>query len=196
MPLYPVMLDLTDIACLIVGGGTVAARKATELVTCGALVTVISPVICAPLRELGVFQILERHHQPGDGASFQLVMTATDDPSVNALVAAEARANGQWVNAADDPENCSFILPALIRRGPVTIAVSTGGASPSLAGWLRDRIASSVGPEVGDAAESLAAERAALHARGQTTEGIDWRTRIEELLGSASHPELPPSVSS
>ena len=186
MPLYPVMLDLTDVRCLIVGGGTVAARKASELVACGALVTVISPVICPELRALAVAQLLERKHQPGDGSDFQLIMTATDDPAVNALVAREARARNQWVNAADDPENCSFILPALIRRGPVTIAVSTGGASPSLAGWLRDRIGASVGPEVGDAAEALAAERAALHKRGETTEGIDWRSRIEELLGTAS----------
>ncbi len=195
MPLYPVMLDLTDVRCLIVGGGTVAARKATELVTCGAAVTVISPVICPALRALPVARLLERKHQAGDGRDFQLILTATDDPMVNALVASEARACGQWVNAADDPENCSFILPALIRRGPVTIAVSTGGASPSLAAWLRDRIAISVGPEVGDTAETLAAERAALHARGETTEGIDWRTRIEALLGSATPPSAtPPSA--
>ena len=183
--LYPVMLDLTDIRILIVGGGVVASRKAKPLVECGALVTVISPVVSDDMRAVGVSSIVERSYEPGDGAGFQLIMTATDVRAVNALVAYEARAAGQWVNSADDPDNCSFILPALIRRGPVTIAVSTGGASPSLAGWLRDRIGDSVGPEVGDAALELLAERTALHDQGKTTEGIDWRPRIEALLGSA-----------
>lgn len=183
--LYPVMLDLTNIRILIVGGGVVASRKAKPLVECGARVTVISPVVSDDMRAVGPAEIIERGYEPGDGTGFQLIMTATDVRSVNALVAQEARANGQWVNSADDPDNCSFILPALIRRGPVTIAVSTGGASPSLAGWLRDRIGDSVGPEVGAAALELLAERTALHAQGKTTEGIDWRPRIEELLGSA-----------
>ncbi len=183
--LYPVMLDLTDIRILIVGGGVVASRKAKPLVECGARVTVISPVVSDDMRAVGVAEMIERAYQPGDGAGFQLIMTATDVRSVNALVAEEARAAGQWVNSADDPENCSFILPALIRRGPVTIAVSTGGASPSLAGWLRDRIGDNVGPEVGDVAMELLAERATLHEQGKTTEGIDWRPRIEQLLGSA-----------
>jgi precorrin-2 dehydrogenase / sirohydrochlorin ferrochelatase len=186
--LYPVMLDLTDIRILIVGGGVVASRKAKPLVECGARVNVISPAVSDEMRAVGVAEIIERAYQPGDGAGFQLIMTATDVRSVNALVAEEARAAGQWVNSADDPENCSFILPALIRRGPVTIAVSTGGASPSLAGWLRDRIGDSVGPEVGDAALELLAERTALHEQGKTTEGIDWRPRIEQLLGAAKRP--------
>jgi precorrin-2 dehydrogenase / sirohydrochlorin ferrochelatase len=181
--LYPVMLDLADVRCLIVGGGAVATRKAKELVACGARLTVIAPFVSEGLRAMPLAEILERGYQSGDGDGFQLIMTATDNRDVNALVAQDARAAGQWVNSADDPDNCSFILPALIRQGPVTVAVSTGGASPSLAGWLRDRIGTSIGPDVGAAAEALAADRAALHAAGKTTEGIDWRPRIEQLLG-------------
>jgi precorrin-2 dehydrogenase / sirohydrochlorin ferrochelatase len=191
MPLYPVMLDLTDVPCLIVGGGMVATRKATELVNCGAKITVIAPFISPAMRALGIVDLVERPYRAGDAAGFQLVMTATDNTAVNAQVAAEARASAQWVNSADDPPNCSFILPALIRSGPITVAVSTAGASPALAGWLRDRIAATVGPEVAEAAETLAAERAALHREGRTTEGIDWRSRIEALLGNPHSDESP-----
>jgi precorrin-2 dehydrogenase / sirohydrochlorin ferrochelatase len=180
------MLDLTDVPCLVVGAGAVAARKARELVICGARVTVISPEISPAMRALAVAEIRERTYQSGDTAGFHLVMTATDKPAVNAQVACEARSGGQWINSADDPTNCSFILPALLRRGPLTVAVSTAGSSPALAGWLRDRLAEAIGPEFAEAAETLAAERAAIHDDGQTTEGLDWLSRIRELLADTS----------
>ena len=180
------MLDLTDVPCLMVGAGAVAARKVRELVLCGARVTVISPQISPAMRSLAVAEIRERGFVTGDTAGFHLVMTATDRPEVNAQVAAEARSAGQWINSADDPMNCSFILPALLRRGPLTVAVSTAGSSPALAGWLRDRLSEAIGAEFAAAAETLAAERAALHEDGKTTEGLDWMTRIRELLGDTS----------
>jgi precorrin-2 dehydrogenase / sirohydrochlorin ferrochelatase len=199
------MLDLNDVPCLVVGAGPVATRKARELVVCGARVTVISPEVSPEMQALAVHAIHTRSFQPGDTAGFHLVMTATNHPAVNAAVAAEARSLGQWINSADDPANCSFILPALLRRGPLTVAVSTAGSSPALAGWLRDRLSEAVGPEFATAAETLAAERAAIHEDGQTTEGLDWLSRIRELLGdtslgrgespSATHePVAPPSL--
>jgi len=110
-------------------------------------------------------------------------MTATDDPAVNAAVAADATAAGIWVNSADDPANCSFILPAVARRGTVTVAVSTGGASPALATRLRDDIASTVLTErVEAAAADLARQRDEVHASGASTESIDWTQRVADAL--------------
>jgi precorrin-2 dehydrogenase/sirohydrochlorin ferrochelatase len=119
-------------------------------------------------------------------AGSQLVVTATDDPAVNAQVAADAKAARIWVNSADDPDNCTFILPAVARAGRTTVAVSTGGASPALAQHLRDVVAADVlTPEVLAAADTLAAERDAVHAEGGSTEGLDWATRLRELLPRA-----------
>jgi siroheme synthase-like protein len=88
-----------------------------------------------------------------------------------------------WVNSADDPANCSFILPAVTRRGPVTVSVGTDGASPALARHLRDRIAAEVlGPEVERAAAELARQRAEFHAAGVSTETIDWTDRLRQAL--------------
>jgi siroheme synthase-like protein len=101
------------------------------------------------------------------------VIAATDDPAVNRQVHDDADAAGVWVNAADDPANCTFTLPAVLRRGSVTVSVATGGASPALAAWLRDRLAGSeVGPEYEVLADLLAEARAA-GPRG------DWRNILD-----------------
>jgi siroheme synthase-like protein len=107
------------------------------------------------------------------------VVTATGDPSVNRAVFEDGEAAGVWVNSADDPGSCSFILPAVVRRGPVTVAVGTGGHSPALASWLRDRLASEVGPEVEVLAAVLAAERDARQAAGESTEALDWQKALD-----------------
>ena len=127
---YPVFLDLTGVPVLVVGGGAIALRKATGLVDAGAVVTVVAPVVVPELAHL-VAQVHVRRYADGEAASYQLVITATDDAAVNARVAADARGAQVWANSADDPQNCSFILPAVARRGLVTVAVSTGGASPA-----------------------------------------------------------------
>ena len=129
---YPVTLNVSGRRCLVVGGGRVAARKVQGLVACGAEVTVIAPSICAELVALGPSRIrLERRsYAPGDVAGFRLVISATGDPHVDGTVSAEAEALGIWVNSADDPAHCTFIVPSVHRDGPLTIAVSSGGASP------------------------------------------------------------------
>jgi siroheme synthase-like protein len=108
-----------------------------------------------------------------------LAIAATDDPEVNRQVHADAQAARVWVNAADDPEACAFTLPAVVRQGPVTVAVSTGGHSPALAGWLRDQVAGLLGPEIGRLAELLSEARDELQAAGRSTEGIDWRRALD-----------------
>ena len=132
---YPISLDLSNRPCLVVGAGAVATRKVRGLLDSGARVTVIAPDISEEMRSLASrLEALEpRTFQPDDVAGFRLVVTATGDPAVDGAVAAEADAAGVWVNSADDPAHCSFILPAVHRDGAVTIAVSTAGLSPALA---------------------------------------------------------------
>jgi siroheme synthase-like protein len=180
--LYPVFLDLGDVPVLLVGGGQVASRKAEGLVAAGARLTVVAPIVVPATRALAAV-VHEREYRAVDLAGHQLVITATDVAAVNAQVAADAKAAGIWVNSADDPEHCTFILPAIARRGPLIAALSTGGASPALAGRLRDRIAAEVlTPAAESAAIELARQRAAIHAVGGSTESIDWTDRVTAAL--------------
>lgn len=175
---YPVNLRVDGRRCLVVGGGPVAARKARGLLEAGAVVHVVATEVGAEMRALAVTWE-ERPFATGDTGGHRLVLTATDDPEVNTAVAAEADAAGIWVNSADDPDNCTFILPALVRQGPVMVTVGTGGASPALAAWLRDRIGADLGPEYAALAELLAEAREEIRAQGRSTEGLDWKSALE-----------------
>jgi siroheme synthase-like protein len=187
-PVYPVALVIEGRACLVVGAGAVAARKVAGLVACGAEVTVIAPVVGSGVAALaspsgstgpGTVRVERRPYRAGDAARFRLVVTATGIAAVDRAVARDAELAGVWVNTADDPEGCSFLLPAVHREGPVAIAVSTGGASPALAAWLRDRVAVVVGPETSTLAELLSGVRRDLRAVGRSTEGVDWRRVLD-----------------
>ena len=177
-PLYPVNLVLAGRPCLVVGGGTVAARKVAGLLAAGAVVTVVAPEVTDEVRAAGV-TVVERSYRPADVAGMWLVITATDDPTVNQAVQADGDAGGVWVNAADDPASCSFILPAVVRQGPVMVTVSTSGYSPALATWLKGHVSAELGPEVAVLAGMLGDAREALHAAGRSTEGIDWRSALD-----------------
>lgn len=180
-PLFPAMLDLADRPVLLVGAGRVALRKAGQLLACGARVTVLAPEIDPGFDSLPV-TIERRPFAPGDTSGFRLVLTATGDTAVDQAIFDEADAAGLWVNSADDPERCSYILPAVHRQGPITISVSTAGSSPALASWLRAELGALIGPEFSQIAEELASERAAVQATGASTEDIDWRPIIESKL--------------
>ncbi len=179
---FPVALDLRGVDVLVVGGGRIAARKARSLLDAGAVVTAVAPRFDEEFPAEATR--ITRSYEADDIRGRMLVISATDDDS-GARASVDAAAAGTWVNVADDPERCTCHLPAVLRHGPVTVAVSTGGASPALAGWIRDRIADVIGPEVGVVAESLATTRAAMHARGESTEAIDWRPIIEAALAQA-----------
>ncbi len=179
---YPVFLQLDDVPVLLVGGGNIARRKAEALFEAGARLTVVAPHIAAELAEQAA-ECRLRGYRSSDIVGHRLVMTATDDPEVNAQVGRDATAVGVWVNSADDPANCSFILPAVARDGAVTVAVSTGGASPALASHLR-REAQQWIEQIGAAAaaNTLAAQRAELRGQGISTESIDWSDRVRDAL--------------
>ena len=151
---YMACLDLEGRSCLVVGGGSVGLEKARGLLDCGADVTVVAPAIRSELRELPV-ELIERPFDEADLEGRQLVIAATSDAAVNTEVFAAAERRRVFCNVADVPELCSFILPAVHREGPITIAVSTGGASPALAQWLRARIAETIGPEHARIADQL-----------------------------------------
>ena len=185
-PLYPVGLVVDGRRCLVVGGGRIAARKVAGLRGCGAQVHVIAPEITDEIRKTPGITFDERPYEKGDADGFRLVVTATGDPTTDGDVSADADAHGIWVNSADDPANCTFTLPAVLRRGPLTVAVSTGGHSPALATWLRDQIAARVGPEYETLVELLSEARAEIQAADQSTEDVDWRkaltTEMLELI--------------
>lgn len=181
---YPIFLDLEGVAVLVVGGGPIALRKAAGLAEAGAIVTAIAPDLVDGFDSVAR-RIERRRYRRGDVADYQLVIAATNDPAVNAQVAADARAKRVWVNSADDPNNCSFILPAVARRGPLIVAVSTGGASPALASRMRTSIADTyLTAAVEAAAIELASQRAEIHASGASTEDIDWAERVDAALAA------------
>lgn len=128
---FPINLNLAGRPVLVVGGGRIAHRKVQQLLACGADVTVLAPHVIEELAQLNV-HVLRREYVDGDIAGFRLVITATGDVDVDQRIFDEAEERGIWVNSADDPERCTFTLPAVHRQGPVMVTVSTGGASPAL----------------------------------------------------------------
>ena len=180
---YPVALLLQNRWCLVVGGGEIAERKARGLLTAGARVRVVAKEVLPPMRSLagtaGVESVEERPYRRGEVAGYWLAMAATGDSDVNRAVYEDGEAAGVWVNSADDPASCSFILPAVARQGPVSVAVSTSGYSPALASWLKSHAAEHMGPELAELAELLAEARAKLKAQGRSTEQVDWRPSLD-----------------
>jgi len=152
MKTYPIFAVIEDQPCLVVGGGAVGERKVRDLLAAGARVTVVSPALTPGLAALaarGKIRHLPVAFTPAQVEGMALVMAATDDPEVNARVSAAAQARAIWVNVADEPEHCTFIVPAQVRRGDLTLAISTGGASPALARRLREELQQHFGPEYG-----------------------------------------------
>jgi precorrin-2 dehydrogenase / sirohydrochlorin ferrochelatase len=165
---YPVMLDLAGRTALVVGGGEVARRKAADLLAAGARVRVVAPRICPALGEMAEseqLEIAQQEYAADDLDEVVLAVAATDSREVNAQVASDCEAYSVWCNVVDDPELCSFIVPAVVRRGPLVIAVSTCGASPTAAGRIARQIEAAFGPEYGAWLEALAAARAAVQSQ-------------------------------
>ena len=183
---YPVALDLHGVDVLVVGGGPVAARKVAGLAGAGAVVRVVAPEVSAAMEgevDAGHVEVLSRRpFQPSDLDGVRLVITATGTVADHE-VAAAATAAGIWVNAADRPVDCSFILPAVVRNGSVSIAVSTDGTSPALAQRLRDEAAGMLTDDVAALADRLAGQRASIKEQGGSTEQHDWSSEIDAVLG-------------
>ncbi len=176
---YPVNLTLDGRRCLVVGGGKIALRKVEGLLACGGRVLVVAPAVVPELLALDGVTFEQRRWRPEDLGGMWLVIAATDVPAVNRAVFAAGQQAGVWVNGADDPANCSFTLPSVVRRGDLQVAVSTAGRSPALATWLRRRIEGEIGPEYSTLLDLLASERDSLKAAGRSTEGLDWNSALD-----------------
>lgn len=179
------MLDLRDSAVVVFGGGRIATRKVSDLMSTGARVTVISPTLSPRLarwaRE-GRLRHRARSYRRGDLKGSRLAIAATSDPREQQRIAAEARSSATWVNVVDQPALCDFLAPAVFRRGYLTITVSTDGRSPALARWLKQRLSTVVGPEYAVLTTMLAAVRAQLRAAGASPAAR--RRKTDQLMAS------------
>jgi precorrin-2 dehydrogenase/sirohydrochlorin ferrochelatase len=183
-PLFPIAVRLENVPCLVVGGGRVAARKTGSLLECGAEVTVVAPRPCPEIEAMPV-TLIRREYEAGEVANYRLVIAATGLSDVDGAVFRDGETAGVMVNAADDMASCRYFLPSVLRRGPVTVAVSTAGKSPFLASWLRRRLADVVGPEFSQLANLLGAARRELKEAGLSTEAADWSSLLDDDLLSA-----------
>lgn len=137
---YPIYVDLQNKPVLVVGGGTVAFRKVKTLLEHGAIVRIVSPKLLPELMELVDFVQCfweEKRYAPNDLGDALLVFSCTEDEEVNSMVAQNSRQEYRLINVVDDPEKCTFIVPSIMERGDLSIAVSTGGSSPIVARQIR-----------------------------------------------------------
>jgi precorrin-2 dehydrogenase / sirohydrochlorin ferrochelatase len=177
MGYYPIFLELRGRRCLVIGGGVIAERKVHGLLAAEAAVTVVSPQLTALLADWSQHEALEhvaRAYQEGDMRGYHLVFVATDDGAVNAAVAREGRERGIWVNAADDPAYCDFILPAVVRRGTLSIAIATGGTSPALTRAIREELQEYFTEDYGLLAAVAAEVRLQLRTDKRMVPGPRW----------------------
>jgi siroheme synthase-like protein len=186
MALYPVFIEAKGRRVLVIGGGHVGAEKVRGLLNGEADITVVSPDLLPELREhtdAGRIAHIPRPYEESDlDGGWEWVMVATDDGAINAEVAAAAKKRRLWVNAADDPKNCDFILPAVVRKGKITLAASTSGASPALARRLREELDAYLTEDMPALADLLAEVRQEVRARGIKIENDTWQTAIDEQL--------------
>ena len=172
MSFYPVNLNIHKRFCLIIGGGEVAARKVEQVLACGAKVAVISPKACPRIRELaaeGRMEWRRRDYCPGDLRGAFLVFAATDKAEVQQQVIDEAKERDILLNSADNPEACTFQVPATVRQGELLLAISTGGGSPAVAAWIRKRLEREFGPEYGVLVRLFSSIRGAVLGDGSSS---------------------------
>lgn len=174
--LYPIFLDLSGRRCVVVGGGEVANRKARKLLQARAEVVVISPEV-RPELESVASEVHRRPYENGDLEGAHLAFAATDAREVNAAVAWEAKERDIPVNVADRPSEGDFALPSTLRRGRLQVAVSTGGASPTLAARIRHELEGLFGAEWAGIVEELGRAREA-----GTKTGGEWEEVVEGCL--------------
>ncbi|MDA1348427.1 MAG: bifunctional precorrin-2 dehydrogenase/sirohydrochlorin ferrochelatase [Chloroflexi bacterium] len=182
---YPVFIDVKDRPCVVIGGGNIGEEKVHKLLDCDAKVVVISPEVNKGVQELVDGERVtwhRREYQDGDLEGSFIAIAATDDNGVNRRIAAEAEQRNVLLNVVDVTHLCTFIAPSVARRGEVSIAVSTGGASPALARKFREELTSSRLLEYADLAPLLSDARNELKRQGKTVDGDRWQTCLTEDL--------------
>ncbi|MBN1382987.1 MAG: bifunctional precorrin-2 dehydrogenase/sirohydrochlorin ferrochelatase [Deltaproteobacteria bacterium] len=190
MKYYPIGLDIVDKKCIVVGGGDVAERKAIKLLDYGARVGVVSRDLTPCLRDMakeGTIVHIDSDYQKEHISGAFLVIGATNRPVVNTQLSIDAREQGILINAVDNPPECDFILPALLERGDLVIAVFTGGNSPALAKKLRIQLEDHFGPEYEIFLNIMGEVRQKVLAKGLPSEE---NKRIFELIIDSDMPKL------
>lgn len=191
MDLFPIMVRLESRSCIVVGAGEVAAAKTTTLLGCGARVTVIAPratdLVQQQARE-GRLTWRSREFVPADLEGAFLVIAATNSPAVNEQVFRAGKERGVLCNVVDDPENCDFYYPAVVHRGALQIAISTGGHSPALAHRLRVELEQQFGPEYEQWVEQMGSERRKILARDMSDD--QRRELLEQIAGREAYEDF------
>ena len=198
MRYYPISLNIQGKRCVVVGGGSVALRKVKMLLECGAKVSVISPTLDPDLAELfeeKSIDVIQRNYERGDLKGAAVVVSATDTKEINHKVAEEAKRAGALVNVADDPEPSDFIVPSFLRRGDLTIAVSTGGKSPAIARKVRMRLEEDFGQEYATLLSLTEDVRATLKKNGTHVDSEAWQEALDldllvQLVKAGQHEEV------
>lgn len=180
--LYPVNISLEGQRALVVGAGRIAARKIEGLAEAGARITVVAPAAVTDIASNPRIRWHERTYRRGEVASYRIAIAATGDPEVDGQVFTDADAAGVLVNSADDPAHCSFTLPAILRRGPLQVTVSTRGSSPAAASWIRDQLAGYITSDHERLLELLSRTREELRSEGRSTEHAGWRSALADGL--------------
>ena len=181
-PYYPVFLSIRGKKCVVIGGGQVARRKVMILLEHGASVEVVSPDLCSELSQLaesGKIRVLPRSYRAGDLQDAVIAIAATNNSNINLEVVKEARKRRVLVNVVDDAESSDFIAPSYMRRGDITIAVSTGGRSPALARKIRTRLEKDFGDEYALLALLLNEVRAEVKRQGIKVNGDAWQETLD-----------------
>ena len=182
---YPISLRISGARVLVAGAGIVAARKVARLVECGAQVLVVAPEACDGIRHLaeaGALQWQARQAASTDVVGCTLVFIATDDPDANKALARAAREAGIPANRADAPDECDFLVPAVVQRGAVTVAIDTAGTAPALGKWLRQRVEATLGPEIDTVVDWFAEMRREVLAA--TPDPLSRATLMRRILDS------------
>ncbi len=180
---HPIFLDLRDRSVVVIGGGEIAARKIEALLDARARVTVVSPRVVERIQrwvEAGRVHLERRRYERGDLRRACLAYCATGDADANRVAREEADAEGVWLNVADDPALCDFFAPAVVRRGSLSVAISTNGASPALAARLREKLEEDLGEEYAAVLGRLEAVRARCREEGRPLSEV--REEIERLI--------------
>ena len=183
MKYYPINLDINGRNCLVVGGGAVGLRKVNTLLDCGARVTVVSPEVESQIEQMaqkGRVQLERRAYTTSDLDGKFLVIGATDDNTLNRKISWDAGRKKMLCNIADVPDACNFILPSIVQRGDLIVAISTSGSSPAFAKTLRKELEARYGEEYGDLLALMSAIRSRLLSQAHAPEA--HKPLFEKLL--------------
>lgn len=179
---YPLFINLRGKKCVVIGGGQVALRKVIPLLECGAEVTVVSPGFVPELKRLKgkkAIALAQRSFKPEDLKDAAFVIAATDSKEINQEIAERGKKQGALVNVVDDPEDSDFIVPSFFRRGDLTLAVSTGGASPAFARKIRAWLEESIGEDYGDLLSLVKEVRGELNRKKGRVSPETWQEGLD-----------------